>query len=46
MSKKLQIIFKIFIILIISSSVVNAELIKPTSDIAPAEVIKIQLIGL
>ena len=46
MSKKLQIIFKIFTILFISSSVVNAELIKPTSDIAPVEVIKIQLTGL
>ena len=46
MSKKLRIIFKplIFYIFLFSSS--YAELIKPRSDIRPAEVIGIQLSGL
>ena len=46
MLKKLQIIFKILIIFLISISISKAELLKPTSDIKPSEVIKIQLIGL
>ena len=46
MLKILQIIFKvsIFSFLLISAS--KAELVKPNSNIGPAEVIKIQLIGL
>ena len=46
MSKKLQIIFKTLFIFLISTSISNAELLKPTSDIKPAEVVKIQLLGL
>ena len=46
MLKKLQITFKILVIFLISISISKAELLKPTSDIKPSEVIKIQLIGL
>ena len=46
MLKKLQITFKILFIFLISISISKAELLKPTSDIKPSEVIKIQLIGL
>ena len=46
MSKKLQIIFKTLFIFLISTSISNAELLKPTSDIKPTEVVKIQLVGL
>ena len=46
MLKKLQITFKILFIFLISISISKAELLKPTSDIRPSEVIKIQLIGL
>ena len=46
MSKKLQAISKILVILTFSISIAEAELIKPSSDIDPAEVVKIQLSGL
>ena len=46
MSKRLPIIFKIFILLLISISISKADLIKPNSNIEPSEVVKIQLIGL
>ena len=46
MLKKLQIIFKTLFIFLISTSISNAELLKPTSDIKPTEVVKIQLLGL
>ena len=46
MLKKLQIIFKVLILLLISISTSKAELLKPSSNIKPAEVVKIQLIGL
>ena len=46
MLKKLPIIFKIFILLLISISISKADLIKPNSNIKPSEVVKIQLIGL
>ena len=46
MLKKLQIIFKALFIFLIFISVSNAELLKPTSDIKPTEVVKIQLVGL
>ena len=46
MSKKLQAISKILVILTFSISIAKAELIKPRSDIEPAEVVKIQLSGL
>ena len=46
MLKKLQIIFKVlfFISIFLSSS--NAEILKPSRDIKPSEVVKIQLSGL
>ena len=37
---------KILIIFFISTSISKAELIKPNSSIRPAEVVKIQLLGL
>ena len=43
MSKK---IFKALIILLITISISKAEILKPSSDINPKEVIKIQLTGL
>ena len=46
MLKKQQIIFKTLFIFLISTSISNAELLKPTSDIKPTEVVKIQLLGL
>jgi len=46
MLKKLPIIFKIFILLLISISISKADLLKPNSKIEPSEVVKIQLIGL
>ena len=46
MLKRLPIIFKVFIILIISISISKADLLKPNSNIKPSEVVKIQLIGL
>ena len=41
-----QIIFRVLIILLISISISKAELLKPNSQIKPAEVVKIQLSGL
>ena len=41
-----QIIFRVFIILLILISISKAELLKPNSQIKPAEVVKIQLSGL
>ena len=46
MLKKLQIIFKTFTISLILISASKAELLKPRSDIKPAEVVGIQLSGL
>ena len=46
MLKKRQIIFKLLIIFFISTTLSKAELLKPRSDIAPSEVIRIQLLGL
>tara|TARA_A100000164_G_scaffold374631_1_gene408006 strand:- start:45 stop:518 length:474 start_codon:yes stop_codon:yes gene_type:complete len=46
MLKKQQIIFKFLIIFFISTTLSKAELLKPRSDIAPSEVIRIQLMGL
>ena len=46
MLKRLQIIFKVFILLLISISITKADLLKPNSNIEPLEVVKIQLIGL
>ena len=46
MLKKLQIIFKVFIVLLFSVSTTKAELLKPNSDIKPSKVVEIQLSGL
>ena len=46
MSKKLQIISKVLIFLLISIAISKAEILKPNSEIRPAEVVKIQLTGL
>jgi len=46
MLKTLQITFKVLIFVLISISISKAELINPSSDIKPAEVVKIQLTGL
>ena len=46
MLKILQITFKVFIFVLISTSISKAELLKPNSQIKPAEVVKIQLSGL
>ena len=46
MLKKLQIIFKILILFFISISISQAEIIKPSSSIKPADVVKIQLSAL
>ena len=46
MLKKLQIKFKVFIVLLFSVSTTKAELLKPNSDIKPSKVVEIQLSGL
>ena len=46
MFQKLQIIFNVFIISLLSISISKAELIKPRSDINPSKVVEIQLNGL
>ena len=46
MLKKLQIIFKALIIFLIFFSSSTAEILKPSSNIKPSEVVKIQLNGL
>jgi hypothetical protein len=46
MLKKLPIIFKVFIFLLILISTSSADLLKPSSNIEPSEVVKIQLVGL
>ena len=46
MLKRLQITFKVLIFVLISISISKAELLKPNSQIKPAEVVKIQLTGL
>ena len=46
MLKKLQIISKILIFLLILTTILKAEILIPSSDIKPSEVVKIQLMGL
>ena len=46
MLKKLQIISKILIFFLISITILKAEILIPSSDIKPSEVVKIQLMGL
>ena len=46
MSKKLHLIYSVAIIFLLNLSISKAELQTPSNMILPAEVIKIQLIGL
>ena len=46
MLKKLHLIFSIFIFLFCSISFSRADLLSPNNSISPAEVVKIQLVGL
>jgi len=46
MLKKLPIIFKALIVFLITISISKAEILKPSSEINPKEVVKIQLTGL
>ena len=46
MLKILQIISKTLIFLLISTTILKAEILVPRSDIKPSEVVKIQLMGL
>ena len=46
MLKKLQIIFKVTFLLLISISISKAEILKPSSALKPVDVVKIQLTGL
>ena len=46
MLKKLQIISKTLIFFLISTTILKAEILAPSSDIKPSEVVKIQLMGL
>ena len=46
MLKKLQIISKTLIFFLISTTILKAEILIPSSDIKPSEVVKIQLMGL
>ena len=42
----MQIVFNFFVIFLISISISKAEILKPSSNIKPSEVVKIQLVGL
>ena len=46
MLKKPQIILNFLVVFLISISISKAEILKPSSDIKPSEVVKIQLLGL
>ena len=46
MLKKLPIIFKVLLLFLITVSISKAEILKPSSNINPKEVVKIQLTGL
>ena len=43
---KIQIVFNFFVVFLISISISKAEILKPSSNIKPFEVVKIQLLGL
>jgi len=43
MLKRLPLIFKVLVLLLITISISKAEILKPSSDINPKEVVKIQL---
>ena len=46
MLKRLPLIFKVLVLLLITISISKAEILKPSSDINPKQVVKIQLTGL
>jgi len=46
MLKRLPLIFKVLVLILITISISKAEILKPSSDINPKEVVKIQLTGL
>jgi hypothetical protein len=46
MLKRLPLIFKVLVLLLITISISKAEILKPSSNINPKEVVKIQLTGL
>ena len=46
MLKKLQIIFKITILLLFNLTISKADILKPSVDIKPSKVVEIQLKGL
>ena len=46
MLKKLPIIFKVLVLFLITVSISKAEILKPSKNINPKEVVKIQLAGL
>ena len=46
MLKRLPLIFKVLVLLLITISISKAEILKPSSDINPKQVVKIQLAGL
>ena len=46
MLKKIQIVFNFFVVFLISISISKSEILKPSSNIKPSEVVKIQLLGL
>ena len=46
MLKKIQIVSNFFVVFLISISISKAEILKPSSNIKPSEVVKIQLLGL
>ena len=46
MLKRLPLIFKVLVLLLITIPISKAEILKPSSDINPKEVVKIQLTGL
>ena len=46
MLKKIQIVFNFFVVFLISISISKSEILKPSSNIKPSEVVRIQLLGL
>ncbi len=46
MLKKIQIVFSFFVVFLISISISKSEILKPSSNIKPSEVVRIQLLGL
>ena len=46
MLKKIQIVFSFFVVFLILISISKSEILKPSSNIKPSEVVRIQLLGL